>query len=49
MTGANVAKHCVPAVASDRVSITFRRIDEHKIRMRAFEGPDGKGALLLLP
>ena len=39
--GANVAKHCVPSVKSDRVSITFRRIDHRKIKMAAFEGPDG--------
>ena len=37
--GANVAKHCVPSVHSDRVSITFRKIDQRKIRMKAFEGP----------
>ena len=41
--GANVAKHCVPAVHSDRVSITFRRIDGRKIKMSAFQGPDGYG------
>ena len=45
--GANVAKHCVPSVRSDRVSITFRRIG-HKdwkkgfgVNMSAFEGPHG--------
>ena len=38
--GANVAKHCVPSVKADRVSITFRKIGS-KIKMRAFEGPDG--------
>ena len=38
--GANVAKHCVPSVRSDRVSITFRKIGA-KMKMRAFEGPHG--------
>ena len=40
--GADVAKHCVPAVRADRVSITFRKIDPAKIRMEAFQGPDGR-------
>jgi alkylated DNA repair protein alkB family protein 5 len=40
--GANVAKHCVPSVRDDRVSITFRKIDHRKIKMSAFVGPDGK-------
>ena len=40
--GANVAKHCVPSVRDDRVSITFRKIDHRKIKMGAFVGPDGK-------
>ena len=40
--GANVAKHCVPSVRDDRVSITFRKIDPRKIKMSAFVGPDGK-------
>ena len=39
--GANVAKHCVPSVRTDRVSITFRRIGAH-IRMRPFAGPYGE-------
>jgi alkylated DNA repair protein alkB family protein 5 len=39
--GANVAKHCVPAVCSDRVSITFRKIGP-KIKMSPFKGPDGQ-------
>ena len=42
--GANVAKHCVPAVRADRVSITFRKIDARKIKMTAFQGPDGRHA-----
>ncbi|PKI34644.1 hypothetical protein CRG98_044958, partial [Punica granatum] len=28
--GADVAKHCVPAVPTKRISITFRRMDESK-------------------
>ena len=40
--GANVAKHCVPSVRADRVSITFRKIDHRKIKMAAFTGPEGK-------
>ena len=39
--GANVAKHCVPSVSTDRVSITFRRIGA-KINMSPFEGPHGR-------
>ena len=38
--GANVAKHCVPSVSSDRVSITFRKIGS-RIKMTPFEGPHG--------
>ena len=40
--GANVAKHCVPAVKADRVSITFRQIDHRKIKMSPFVGAHGK-------
>ena len=46
--GANVAKHCVPSVRHDRVSITFRKIGEKNwkkgfgVNMSAFEGPDGR-------
>ncbi|CAN7068697.1 unnamed protein product, partial [Brassica oleracea var. botrytis] len=29
--GADVAKHCVPAVPQKRISITFRKMDESKI------------------
>ncbi|CAI9287149.1 unnamed protein product [Lactuca saligna] len=29
--GADVAKHCVPAVPAKRISITFRKMDERKI------------------
>ena len=38
--GANVAKHCVPSVSSDRVSITFRKIGS-RIKMTPFRGPHG--------
>jgi hypothetical protein len=39
--GANVAKHCIPAVSEDRVSITFRKIGS-SIKMKAFGGPHGE-------
>lgn len=29
--GADIAKHCVPAVPAKRISVTFRRMDESKI------------------
>lgn len=38
--GANVAKHCVPSVVADRISITFRKIGA-KIKMEPFGGPTG--------
>ena len=38
--GANVAKHCVPSVSTDRVSITFRKIGS-RIKMAPFQGPHG--------
>ena len=41
--GANVAKHCVPSVGADRVSITFRKIAA-KINMQPFLGPYGDQA-----
>ena len=40
--GADVAKHCVPSVRSDRISITFRRIDQRRAPMKAFAGPWGE-------
>jgi len=40
--GADVAKHCVPAVTADRISITFRKIGA-KASMTSYEGPDGAG------
>jgi len=43
--GANVAKHCVPSVKGDRVSITFRKISAKlKLKMTPFEGPHGTPA-----
>ena len=41
--GANVAKHCVPSVGADRVSITFRKINAKlKSKMTpGFHGPHG--------
>ena len=42
--GANVAKHCVPAVQADRVSITFRKIGP-KMKMQSFLGAEGKQAV----
>ena len=38
--GANVAKHCVPSVSADRISITFRKIGA-KMNMTPFHGPHG--------
>ena len=39
--GADVSKHCIPSVRADRVSITFRRIDQSRARMLPFKGPRG--------
>jgi hypothetical protein len=33
--GANVAQHCIPPVASERISITFRRMPEWAKEARA--------------
>ncbi|KAG6645583.1 hypothetical protein I3843_08G126300 [Carya illinoinensis] len=38
--GADVAKHCVPAVPTKRISITFRRMDESKRPIGYVEEPD---------
>ena len=40
--GADVCKHCVPGVSEDRISITFRRIDQRRARMAPFKGPWGE-------
>ena len=40
--GADVCKHCVPGVSEDRISITFRRIDQRRARMSPFKGPWGE-------
>ncbi|PIN08896.1 hypothetical protein CDL12_18520 [Handroanthus impetiginosus] len=41
--GADVAKHCVPAVPSKRMSITFRRMDESKRPSGYVPEPDLQG------
>ncbi|GMJ07887.1 hypothetical protein like AT2G17970 [Hibiscus trionum] len=41
--GADVAKHCVPAVPSKRISITFRRMDESKRPIGYAPEPDLQG------
>ncbi|KAJ0968717.1 hypothetical protein J5N97_021594 [Dioscorea zingiberensis] len=38
--GADIAKHCVPAVPSKRISITFRKMDEKKWPMGFIPEPD---------
>ncbi|KAJ3677149.1 hypothetical protein LUZ60_002873 [Juncus effusus] len=38
--GADVAKHCVPAVPSKRISITFRKMDDSKLPFRFLPDPD---------
>ncbi|XP_028777374.1 RNA demethylase ALKBH9B-like [Neltuma alba] len=41
--GADVAKHCVPAVSSKRISITFRRMDASKRPIGYVPEPDLQG------
>lgn len=41
--GADVAKHCVPAVPTKRMSITFRRMDETKRPIGYIPEPDLQG------
>ncbi|XP_010679868.2 RNA demethylase ALKBH9B isoform X2 [Beta vulgaris subsp. vulgaris] len=41
--GADVAKHCVPAVPSKRISITFRKMDESKRPVYFAYQPDLQG------
>ncbi|XP_039044377.1 RNA demethylase ALKBH9B-like [Hibiscus syriacus] len=41
--GADVAKHCVPAVPTKRISITFRRMDESKRPVGYTQEPDLQG------
>ncbi|KNA19698.1 hypothetical protein SOVF_058830 isoform B [Spinacia oleracea] len=38
--GADVAKHCVPAVPAKRISVTFRRMDDSKIPYQFSPEPD---------
>ncbi|KAI3715719.1 hypothetical protein L6452_22705 [Arctium lappa] len=46
--GADVAKHCVPAVPAKRISITFRRMDESKIPYGYSPDPELQGLQPLL-
>ncbi|KAL0332730.1 UNVERIFIED_CONTAM: RNA demethylase ALKB, partial [Sesamum calycinum] len=46
--GADVAKHCVPAVPAKRISITFRRMDESKRPSGYAPEPDLEGLQPLL-
>lgn len=41
--GADVAKHCVPAVPTKRISITFRKMDESKWPLGFVPEPDLQG------
>ncbi|XP_043713618.1 RNA demethylase ALKBH9B [Telopea speciosissima] len=41
--GADVAKHCVPAVPTKRISITFRKMDESKLPLGFAHEPDLQG------
>lgn len=41
--GADVAKHCVPAVPAKRISITFRKMDESKIPYGYSPDPELQG------
>ncbi|KAJ4964539.1 hypothetical protein NE237_016388 [Protea cynaroides] len=41
--GANVAKHCVPAVRSRRISITFRKMDDKKMPFKFRHDPELQG------
>lgn len=38
--GADVAKHCVPAVPAKRISITFRKMDDSKLPFRFTPDPE---------
>ncbi|XVE94057.1 hypothetical protein REPUB_Repub01dG0247500 [Reevesia pubescens] len=38
--GADIAKHCVPAVPAKRVSITFRRMDDSKLPYKFSSDPE---------
>ncbi|PIA24823.1 hypothetical protein AQUCO_22100001v1 [Aquilegia coerulea] len=41
--GADVAKHCVPAVLGKRISITFRKMDDSKLPFRFLPDPELQG------
>ncbi|XP_058088764.1 RNA demethylase ALKBH9B-like [Magnolia sinica] len=47
--GADVAKHCVPAVPGKRISITFRKMDDCKLPYRFRPDPELQGLWPLLP
>ncbi|XP_010242777.1 PREDICTED: uncharacterized protein LOC104587039 isoform X2 [Nelumbo nucifera] len=38
--GADIAKHCVPAVPTKRISITFRKMDDSKVPDNYFPDPE---------
>ncbi|GMH06741.1 hypothetical protein Nepgr_008581 [Nepenthes gracilis] len=38
--GADIAKHCVPAVPTKRISITFRKMDDSKLPFAFLHDPD---------
>lgn len=38
--GADIAKHCVPAVPAKRISVTFRRMDDSKLPYRFSPDPE---------
>ncbi|GLT96932.1 hypothetical protein SLE2022_145230 [Rubroshorea leprosula] len=41
--GADVAKHCVPAVPAKRISVTFRKMDDSKLPYRFSPDPELSG------
>ncbi|XP_077241611.1 uncharacterized protein LOC143882093 [Tasmannia lanceolata] len=41
--GADVAKHCVPAVPAKRISITFRKMDDTKLPFKFLPDPELQG------
>ncbi|KAF5178699.1 Rna demethylase alkbh9b, partial [Thalictrum thalictroides] len=41
--GADVAKHCVPAVLGKRISITFRKMDDSKLPFKFLPDPELQG------
>ncbi|WOH14157.1 hypothetical protein DCAR_0933673 [Daucus carota subsp. sativus] len=41
--GADIAKHCVPAVSAKRISITFRKMDDSKLPFKFTPDPELQG------